>query len=178
MKIVQSMITASLLFATMAVTAEEVTPPIKVPNIVPGKALKQLFGDTLKNASGEEIAVDTLAGKTIGIYFSAHWCPPCKSFTPKLVAFRDELVKQGKPFEVIFVSSDRTEDAMYSYMNGAKMNWTAIPYNSPLRQSLGSKYSVRGIPTLIIINAEGEIITRDGRGVVTRSGVAAFDSWK
>ena len=56
-----------------------------------------LFGDTLKNARKKEVSVDALAGKTIGIYFSAHWCPPCQAFTPKLVDFHNEMIRQDKP---------------------------------------------------------------------------------
>lgn len=26
----------------------------------------------------------TEAGKHLGLYFSAHWCPPCRAFTPQL----------------------------------------------------------------------------------------------
>ena len=47
----------------------------------------QMFGDKLKvDQSGtlgntEELLKD----KVVGIYFSAHWCPPCRSFTPELI---------------------------------------------------------------------------------------------
>ena len=36
--------------------------------------------------------------KLIGLYFSAHWCPPCRAFTPELVKFRDACVEKGYPF--------------------------------------------------------------------------------
>ena len=32
----------------------------------------------------------------IGLYFSAHWCPPCRNFTPKLSKFYEEANKNGK----------------------------------------------------------------------------------
>ncbi len=30
---------------------------------------------------------DALNNDIIGIYFSAHWCPPCRGFTPILAKF-------------------------------------------------------------------------------------------
>ena len=66
--------------------------------------LNDLFEGPILDSDGNEVSKDVLAGKTIGIYFSAHWCPPCRGFTPKLVEFRDA---NKKDFEVVFVSSDR-----------------------------------------------------------------------
>ena len=43
----------------------------------------------------------------IGLYFSAHWCPPCKAFTPVLVEAHQKLKATGRDFEVVFVSSDK-----------------------------------------------------------------------
>ncbi|KAK0074992.1 hypothetical protein PV326_011971, partial [Microctonus aethiopoides] len=42
-----------------------------------------------------------------GVYFSAHWCPPCRAFTPQLVDTYQRIRERGQNFEVIFVSSDR-----------------------------------------------------------------------
>merc|ERR1712013_942318 len=44
------------------------------------------------------------------LYFSAHWCPPCKQFTPILRDFYQEVEDQG--VEIIFVSSDRSPSEM------------------------------------------------------------------
>ena len=138
--------------------------------------IKELFGDQLVDAKRKRVPVDTLAGKTIGIYFSAHWCPPCRGFTPSLVKFHEEMTAAGKPFEIVFVSSDRDANGMFGYMREYKMPWLAVPYGSKAQKSLGGKYGVRGIPTLVIIDSDGETITTNGRGEVGR-GVAVFDSW-
>ena len=37
-------------------------------------------------AGGVSSVADALAHDVIGLYFSAHWCPPCRGFTPKLVS--------------------------------------------------------------------------------------------
>lgn len=70
----------------------------------------QLLPSTLVNAKGE--TVDTKAaldGKIKMLYFSAHWCPPCRRFTPELAASYNKLKAAGKNVEVVFVSSDRDE---------------------------------------------------------------------
>ena len=52
-------------------------------------------------------ASERLAGKVKLLYFSAHWCPPCRGFTPELVKAYTKLKAVGRDFEVVFISSDR-----------------------------------------------------------------------
>lgn len=42
-----------------------------------------LLGTTLLNKESEVSTVDALSdSRLIALYFSAHWCPPCRKFTP------------------------------------------------------------------------------------------------
>lgn len=138
--------------------------------------LEDAFGKELVDAKGKKVAVETLKDKTIGIYFSAHWCPPCRQFTPQLVEFRDEVAK--KKFEVVFVSFDKSKEAMEGYMTEMKMQWPAVPFKGEKAEALSEKYEIRGIPSLVILNSKGELITKDGRGDVTREGKKALKKWK
>jgi len=140
--------------------------------------LGELFGDKLVTADGSEVSPDTLAGKTVGIYFSAHWCPPCRGFTPVLVETYNKIVAAGKPFEIVFVSSDQSEDKMFNYMTETKMPWKALPFGSSKKYFLDGKYGVRGIPTLVIVDKDGKTISKTARGDVVSKGAAAFDGWK
>ena len=140
-------------------------------------AIQELFGKKLKNNRKKNVSTDELGGKIIGIYFSAHWCPPCKAFTPKLVQFHKDMTEKGKPFEIVFVSSDRSESDMYSYMEEMDMPWLALPFGDDHKQSLSKKYGIRSIPTLIIIDAKGNTITTGGRGQVSKEGASAYKGW-
>lgn len=140
-------------------------------------AIHELFGDELRNARKKKVSTDALAGKTIGIYFSAHWCPPCRAFTPSLVEFHNNMTEQGKPFEIVFVSSDREKSAMYDYMDEMKMPWLALPFGDDHKQELSEKFNARSIPKLVIIDQNGKLISENGRGEVSSKGEAAFDAW-
>ncbi len=133
-----------------------------------------LFEGPLLDAKGTEVSKDALAGKTIGIYFSAHWCPPCRSFTPKLVKFRDA---NKKDFEVVFVSSDRSPQAQMDYMKDTGMKWYTMPHRSSAANALAKKYGVRGIPALIIVSPDGKTITKNGRGDVSSNADGALKAW-
>jgi nucleoredoxin len=69
--------------------------------------LENIFGTADLKTKDGVVSPASLAGKYVGVYFSAHWCPPCRRFTPKLASTYNFLQATGKPFEVIFVSADR-----------------------------------------------------------------------
>ncbi len=141
------------------------------------ESFASLFGTNLVNAKMEIVSATNLVGRKVGVYFSGYWCPPCRAFTPVLVDFHKKLTKEGKPFEIVFVSSDRSQKDMAAYMKEVKMPWLALPFESERKGALGSKYGVRGVPTLIILDPDGKILSKDGRRDVMELGAKAFDKW-
>lgn len=135
------------------------------------------FPENLQNASGKKISVDTLGTKKlVAVYFSASWCPPCRAFTPQLVKFYKNVAAKSN-LEIIFVSSDKNEKAMQDYMKKYKMPWLAVPFKDPLRAKLKKDFGVSGIPTLIVLDSNGRIVSKKARNDVAKYGNKAVDSW-
>merc|ERR1712060_969772 len=131
---------------------------------VPAKDL--LSAAKLAKADSTLSTADALKGKKrIAIYFSAHWCPPCRGFTPKLAERYKELVGKGEDFEVVFVSSDKDEAAFSEYY--ASMPWLALPFaDREAKAKRSKKFKVSGIPALIILDEQGELINKEGRSCI------------
>lgn len=126
-----------------------------------------LFGEECTSLikGEEEMAVSSLNGKVVGLYFSAHWCGPCRGFTPKLVEIYNKQKELGNEFEIVFCSSDQGQTDFDSYFK--EMPWCAVPYKfRELKNELSTKFNVRGIPSLIILDGEANIINESGRGAV------------
>jgi len=139
-------------------------------------ALTALFGTELVTKNGTGSTEELLAGKTIGIYFSAHWCPPCRGFTPKLAEMYTSTF-QAKGLEIVFASSDKDEAAFSSYY--AEMPWLALPYsNRELKEALSKKYKVKGIPSFVILDSDGNIISTEGRDEIMGDPEGARFPWK
>ena len=145
------------------------------PSEGPSAGLEELFPGPILDSDGNEVSKDVLSGKTVGIYFSAHWCPPCRAFTPNLVKFRD---KNKKNFEVVFVSSDRDESAQMDYMKETDMKWYTLAHRSDAANALKKKFEIRGIPSLVIVSEDGKTITKNGRGDVSSNPKGALKSWQ
>lgn len=46
----------------------------------------------------------------------------------------------------------------------ANMPWLAVPYQqTAIRTELAQLYCIRGIPTLLLLDSNGHVITTDGR---------------
>jgi len=138
---------------------------------------QELLGPKLVSKSGEVNTADALAGKLVALYFSAHWCPPCRQFTPEFDRVFSSLQSQGKPLAVVFVSHDQDQDAFNEYFG--EQPWYAIPFEAEeTRQALGEKFGIRGIPALLILNQDGKLVTKDARSDVMKLKEAAFDTWQ
>ncbi|XP_054790664.1 probable nucleoredoxin 1 [Prosopis cineraria] len=128
--------------------------------------------DYLHRNNGDQVKIESLKGKKVGLYFSASWCGPCRRFTPTLVELYNEVFGKGD-FEIIFVSADRDEDAFKDYFS--MMPWLAIPFSdSGTRSHLNELFQVQGIPHLIILDENGKVTIEGGVEVVREYGVDAY----
>lgn len=141
------------------------------------KKLEDILTGNLIDGKGGEVSCDTLKDKVFGIYFSAHWCPPCKSFTPKLVETYKTLKEAGKNFEIVFASSDNDDNAFREYFK--EMPWLSIPFGDTRKNELSSLFDVSGIPTFVIIDGTtGKVINDSGRAAVMGDPEGKEFPWK
>ncbi|PSS28623.1 Nucleoredoxin like [Actinidia chinensis var. chinensis] len=137
-----------------------------------GSLLSSEDRDFLVRPNGDQVKISNLDGKIVGLYFSGSWCGPCRHFTPKLVEVYEELSSKGD-FEVVFISSDRIDEAFDAYFT--KMPWLAIPFSdSETRQRLKKLFRVRGIPYLVILDGTGQVSSDQGVRIIKDYGTEGY----
>ncbi len=101
-------------------------------------AVQALFQpNALIDSSGNPANADSLKDvKVLVLYFSAHWCPPCRQFTPVLKDSYNSYKSASNSGKVgvVFVSGDRSRQDQLTYMREAHGNWPAVPTQSHLHQ--------------------------------------------
>jgi len=133
----------------------------------------EALGDVFLRQDGSTVGKDAIEGKSLGLYFSAHWCPPCRAFTPVLKQFYSDYKAKDPNFEIIFVSSDKEEKAMLDYFKDDHGDYLALPYSKRKeKEELSSMFGVEGIPTFVVIDADGQVVNANARGKVS-AGVEA-----
>ncbi|KAK9876013.1 hypothetical protein WA026_011130 [Henosepilachna vigintioctopunctata] len=112
-----------------------------------------------------------------GFYFSANWCPPCRAFTPQLSDMYKLVRKKEPNFEIIFISSDRSPQSFNTIVE--TMPWLVVPFQqSAVRAELAQLYGIRGIPTLLLLDTNGHVITMDARTELAEDPLAQNFPWK
>lgn len=108
------------------------------------------------------------------LYASAHWCPPCRKYTPQLVKFYNDAKrfykqdsKRTKSIEIVFVSADHDMNGFNNYYS--TMPWLAVPYDAETREMLLAWMKATGIPKLMCLDA------RSGRILESNSVGRALD---
>eukprot|EP00529_Nitzschia_sp_RCC80_P042039 CAMPEP_0113484982 /NCGR_PEP_ID=MMETSP0014_2-20120614/24247_1 /TAXON_ID=2857 /ORGANISM="Nitzschia sp." /LENGTH=191 /DNA_ID=CAMNT_0000378611 /DNA_START=32 /DNA_END=607 /DNA_ORIENTATION=- /assembly_acc=CAM_ASM_000159 len=137
-------------------------------NINNNKNINMPLSLSLETKTGEKVDETTLNGKIVALYFSSSWCPACKTFTPLLSVLHEEAQEDDIPFEVVYVSSDRSPEDCVSYMTKSHGDWLKVSWDTrnDLKQTYGafagSEQSLfpetkrrSGIPTLVVIDQDG-----------------------
>ncbi|HEY5740905.1 MAG TPA: thioredoxin-like domain-containing protein [Terrimicrobiaceae bacterium] len=144
------------------------TLPSPTPTAATSKLADKLIGDLVfyNGRTLERFDASSLKDKKyLAIYFSASWCGPCREFTPRLVQWYNEQKAQLSEFEVILVSRDRTKQDMVEYMKKDSMPWPALSFaRGNQRSSPVEKYAGPAIPCLVVVDAEGKVISDSYKG--------------
>uniref|UniRef100_A0A7S3P094 Thioredoxin domain-containing protein n=1 Tax=Amphora coffeiformis TaxID=265554 RepID=A0A7S3P094_9STRA len=111
--------------------------------------------------------------KYILLYFSAHWCPPCRAFTPKLGQAYQQLKASPEladQVELVFVSSDQDQVAFDEYFND--MPFCALPFaERRAKEQLSKRFGIEGLPTLLTL---GPVVGDQGDRPVINDKVRSF----
>ena len=142
------------IFLTTNVVAEEL-PGIK--NIVIHKIPKTYDNDIFLDKNDQKININEYKGKLLLLNFWAVWCEPCKEEMPSLdkLQANPELDKI-KIFPINI--GKETLDKVNKFFEDLNIK-NFEPYFDP-PTTLAKKFSLRGVPTSILINKEGEEFAR------------------
>ena len=125
------------------------------------KNLFDYIPEELDGKNGKIKTADIKDAPLIGIYFSAHWCPPCRGFTPILSKFYKVANEKKKQIEIIFVSFDRDLKGYKEYYDS--MPWLSFPFEDNKKMKLGRDFGISGIPAFLVFDKNGKLIDYDGR---------------
>ena len=111
---------------------------------------------TLPDLNGETFHLKAERGKMVLIIFTTTWCPSCRESIP---TYRDiHQAYGGKGLVVVNVDIQEPLERVNQF---AKTN--QIPYRVLLDEdgTVGMAYGIVGVPSLVLINQDGETISSD-----------------
>jgi thiol-disulfide isomerase/thioredoxin len=147
---------------------------------IPEKELYTHFGRHIVNYKGEECDLDIntfLKYSVIGILFTGSWCPPAREFLIQLESLYKEINKNEKVFEIIQISSEKTEKN-YNENRNENRPWLYLPFNDGYMKNLVEQFKVEFLPTFIIVNRDLFVLSENGRKDMSENeGVKAYEKW-
>ena len=139
------------------VTTNLANSETNIKNLVINKKLKKINDLTFLDAQNNKVNLDNYRGKLILINFWATWCAPCKEEMPSLDLLQNNKKLKSLQIFPINVGQDKIEKAE-KFFEDLKIKNLSIYFDKNI--ILTKKFALRGIPTSILINKEGEEFAR------------------
>ncbi|BCW90092.1 Thiol-disulfide oxidoreductase ResA [Alphaproteobacteria bacterium SO-S41] len=123
------------------------------------------FKAAFRDGKGAEVTLDSFKGRPVLINFWATWCAPCVNELPSLARLHDKLGDQG-PLILILNLDRENGPSIPDFL--AEHDVTGLePYTDPAKKLMRG-FRINGLPTTILLDAEGKEIAR-------REGEAEWD---
>ena len=137
-----------------SVVAEEL-PSIK--NIVIHKVPKTYDNVIFLDQKDQRISIDEYKGKLLLLNFWATWCEPCKEEMPSLDKLQANPELDNIKIFAINIGKETLDKVNKFFIDLNIKNFE--PYFDP-PTTLAKMFSLRGVPTTILINKEGQEFAR------------------
>ena len=128
-----------------------------IKNLVINKELKKYDGLTFLDAKNEQLNLNEHKGNLIILNFWATWCAPCKEEMPSLDLLQSNNKLNNLKIFPINVGQEDVEKASKFFKN-LKIQNLDLYFDSSV--NLTKKFGLRGIPTSVLFNKEGEEFAR------------------
>ena len=129
--------------------AEEV---FDIKNLVINKELKKYDNLSLLDDKNNQINLDDLNGNLILLNFWATWCAPCKEEMPSLDNLQSNKNLNNLKIFPINIGKDNLKKAL-EFFEDLEITNLNIYFDNP--STLAKTFSLRGVPTSILINKDG-----------------------
>lgn len=116
----------------------------------------ELYGKTLDD---KDFDWDALRGKIVLVKFTASWCGPCKAQVPGMMKAYDKYRDKG--FEIVSVYVWDELSNVKKMVEEEKLPWIILSEELTKKAGepeQGTFYTVQGVPTMLLIDREGNII--------------------
>ena len=123
-----------------------------IKNLVINKELKKYEDLTFLDSKKKQINLEDFKGNLILLNFWATWCAPCKEEMPSLDLLKNNSYLDNLKIFPINVGQENEEKAI-DFFNELKIKNLDTYFDSSI--TLAKKFSLRGIPTTILLNKDG-----------------------
>ena len=125
---------------------------LNIKNLVINKELKKYKDITFFDVNNKVVNLNDYKGNLVLLNFWATWCAPCKEEMPSLDLLQvNEDLENLKIFP-INVGQDNLEKSL-SFFKNLKIKNLKIYFDETM--SNAKKFSLRGLPTTILLNKDG-----------------------
>tara|TARA_B100001093_G_scaffold381023_1_gene366521 strand:- start:807 stop:1316 length:510 start_codon:yes stop_codon:yes gene_type:complete len=129
--------------------AEEV---FDIKNLIINKELKKYDNLSFLDDKNNQINLDDLNGNLILLNFWATWCAPCKEEMPSLDNLQLNKNLNNLKIFPINIGKDNLKKAL-EFFEDLEITNLNIYFDNP--STLAKTFSLRGVPTSILINKDG-----------------------
>jgi cytochrome c-type biogenesis protein len=109
---------------------------------------------SLDDIQGKTFKLSSQRGNPVIIFFGATWCPACRGEMPHYKALYDKYAQRGLKFLYIDINESTRKVARF-----ARENSFPFLVLVDLDGSVANDYNLIGVPTLFLLDKEGNIIS-------------------
>ena len=152
--LIKFFITFIIIFSTFSSHSKDLNLP---KNLIIHEKLKKYDNVSFKNRFNKDINLVNFNGKLLLLNFWATWCEPCKEEMPSLDILAVD--KKFKNIKIIPINiGQEKKKKIEEFYKDTKIKNLDIFFDTDVR--LAKKFLLRGVPTTLIIDKEGDEIAR------------------